>query len=440
MNEDVAFIQEQVDKHHGWFSESLPLIASENLISPLAREMLLSDFQDRYAEGLPGERYYQGNLYVDAVETRVTELAKRLFRCSHADVRPISGTNANLAVLFALAEPGDTIRSVELREGAHISTAKFGAVGVRGCKTVTYPFNRRDMNLDIDGTIKVLREVKPKVALFGQSVFLFPTPLEALRDALDEVGCPAWYDAAHVLGLIAGGTFQDPFREGADVITGSTHKTLPGPQHGILLAEPRHENIAKKPPPRRLPRRRQQPSPARDGRARRHACGAPRVRTHLRGPGGAERPRARAGAVRTRRPRGVRAPRVHALACAGGGRRGARRRRGRGASPRAREHHREQEPHAGRHIPRAPLRHPAREPGAHAAWNEGVEHGGGRRARRARRRHQGGSRRGRAGRRLAPARFPDDPVLLSCRGLRAWTVSDGGSGLGSQSASVRIAP
>jgi len=246
MNEDVAFIQKQVDKHHGWFSESLPLIASENLISPLAREMLLSDFQDRYAEGLPGERYYQGNLYVDAVETRVTELAKRLFRCSHADVRPISGTNANLAVLFALAEPGDTITSVALSDGAHISTAKFGAVGVRGCKTVTYPFNRRDMNLDIDGTIKVLREVKPKVALFGQSVFLFPTPLEALRDALDEVGCPVWYDAAHVLGLIAGGTFQDPFREGADVITGSTHKTLPGPQHGILLAEPRDEKMAKR--------------------------------------------------------------------------------------------------------------------------------------------------------------------------------------------------
>ena len=246
MNEDVAFIQKQVDKHHGWFSESLPLIASENLISPLAREMLLSDFQDRYAEGLPGERYYQGNLYVDAVETRVTELAKRLFRCSHADVRPISGTNANLAVLFALAEPGDTITSVALSDGAHISTAKFGAVGVRGCKTVTYPFDRRDMNLDVDGTIKVLREVKPKVALFGQSVFLFPTPLEALRDALDEVGCPVWYDAAHVLGLIAGGTFQDPFREGADVITGSTHKTLPGPQHGILLAEPRDEKMAKR--------------------------------------------------------------------------------------------------------------------------------------------------------------------------------------------------
>jgi len=246
MNEDVAFIQEQVDRHHAWFSQSLPLIASENLISPLAREMLLVDFQDRYAEGLPGERYYQGNVFVDSVETRVTELAKRLFRCSHADVRPISGTNANLAVLFALAEPGDTITSVALSDGAHISTAKFGSVGVRGCKTMTYPFNARDMNIDVDGTIRFLKEVKPRIALFGQSVFLFPTPLEELRDALDEVGCPVWYDGAHVLGLIAGGAFQDPFREGADVITGSTHKTLPGPQHGILLAEPRDDKLAKK--------------------------------------------------------------------------------------------------------------------------------------------------------------------------------------------------
>lgn len=246
MNEDVAFIQEQVDRHHAWFSESLPLIASENLISPLAREMLLTDFQDRYAEGLPGERYYQGNVFVDAVETRVTDLAKRLFRCSHADVRPISGTNANLAVLFALAEPGDTITSVALSDGAHISTAKFGSVGVRGCKTVTYPFNPRDMNIDVNGTIRLLKETKPKIALFGQSVFLFPTPLDELRDALQEVGCPVWYDAAHVLGLIGGGTFQDPLREGAHVITGSTHKTLPGPQHGILLAEPRDDKMTKR--------------------------------------------------------------------------------------------------------------------------------------------------------------------------------------------------
>ena len=246
MNEDVAFLQDQVDRHHAWFSSSLPMIASENLISPLAREMLLIDFQDRYAEGLPGERYYQGNEYVDAVEVHVTELAKRLFRCRHADVRPISGTNANLAVLFALGEPGHLITTVALSDGAHISTAKFGAVGVRGMRAVTYPFDLDAMNIDVDGTIKVLKATKPEIALFGQSVFLFPTPLKELRDTLQDLGCYVWYDAAHVLGLIAGGKFQDPFREGAEVITGSTHKTLPGPQHGILLAEPRDEKMEKR--------------------------------------------------------------------------------------------------------------------------------------------------------------------------------------------------
>jgi len=246
MNEDLAFLEEQVDRHNSWFAQSLPMIASENIISPLAREMLLSDFGDRYAEGLPGERYYQGNIYVDEVERRVTALAQRLFRCRHADVRPISGTVANLAVLFALTEPGDIVTSVALSHGAHISTAKFGAVGVRSVNNISYPFDVERMNIDVDGADKLIRQVRPKVALFGQSVFLFPSPLKELRDAIQEVGCPVWYDGAHVMGLIAGGQFQDPLREGADVITGSTHKTLPGPQHGILLSDSADEKFIKK--------------------------------------------------------------------------------------------------------------------------------------------------------------------------------------------------
>ncbi len=246
MNEDAAFIVQHVDAHHSWFQNSLCLIASENLMSPLALEMYLSDFGHRYAEGLPGERYYQGNIHTDEVEIRITEMLKRIFRCDHADPRPISGTVANLAVLFALSNPGDTITTVALADGAHISTAKFGAVGVRGVNAVTYPWDEERMTVDVDGAAKLIREVKPKVALFGQSVFLFPTPLRELQDAFQEVGCPVWYDAAHVLGLIAGGKFQDPLREGAHVISGSTHKTLPGPQHGVLLANPMDEKMGKK--------------------------------------------------------------------------------------------------------------------------------------------------------------------------------------------------
>src|SRR6184192_3866100 len=227
MDEHVAFLNEQVDRHHAWFSKSLPMIASENVISPMAREMLVSDFGDRYAEGLPHERYYQGNAFVDEVEDRVVALAKQIFRVRHMDPRLISGTVANMAVYFALLEPGDIMTSVALSHGAHISSAKFGAAGLRGVNNVNYPFDVDRMNIDVDETAKLIRLVKPKVAAFGQSVFLFPTPLRDLRDAFEDAGCHVWYD-------------------GADVLTGSTHKTLPGPQHGILLSDSGDEKFLKK--------------------------------------------------------------------------------------------------------------------------------------------------------------------------------------------------
>ena len=202
--------------HNKWFEESIPMIASENLMSPLAKEMLISDFADRYAEGLPGKRYYQGNIFVDKVEIKATEIAKDLFGADFADVRPISGTVANMAILFAFAEPGDTITTCALAQGAHISTCEFGAFGQRGVKSVNYPFNEESMNIDVDGTIKLLKEVKPKVAQFGLSVFLFPPPLKELQDTFNEIDCLVWEDCAHVLGLIAGGQFHDPLREGVN--------------------------------------------------------------------------------------------------------------------------------------------------------------------------------------------------------------------------------
>ncbi len=242
----AAWVRSRVQAHHEWFAQSLPMIASENLISPLSRELLASDFHDRYAEGHPGKRYYQGCRYIDEVELRCEELARTLFRADYADVRPISGTTANLGVLFALTKPGDTISVVNVAHGAHISSADFGAVGVRGLHRVEYPFDLQKMIVDVDGARKVIRDAKPKVAWFGQSVFLFPTPIDQLQDAFEEVGCAVVYDAAHVLGLIAGGQFQDPLRQGAHVVNGSTHKTLPGPQHGLVVAKPRDDKMRRK--------------------------------------------------------------------------------------------------------------------------------------------------------------------------------------------------
>lgn len=246
MKEDAYWIRDQVKQHTKWFEESLPMIASENIMSPLAKEMMISDFHDRYAEGLPGKRYYQGNIYVDKVELKCLELARKIFKAQFVDVRPISGTVANIAVLFALTQPGDKIATPELASGAHISTAPFGAVGLRGLKSVHYPWDYKNWNLDVDATIKFLQKEKPKVAQFGLSVFLFPTPIKELQDALQEAGCTVWYDAAHVLGLIAGGKFQDPLSEGVDIMSGSTHKTFPGPNHGILIGNGLKEGVEAK--------------------------------------------------------------------------------------------------------------------------------------------------------------------------------------------------
>ena len=118
-----------------------------------------------------------------------------------------------------------------------------GAVGLRGLDLVTYPWDEERMEPDIDAAASLIREEEPKIALFGQSVFLFPTPLEELSQAAHEVGATVMYDAAHVMGLVAGGQFQDPLREGADVMTGSSHKTFPGPQGGFVLSDSEDEKL-----------------------------------------------------------------------------------------------------------------------------------------------------------------------------------------------------
>ncbi len=235
--EEALNLRELAVKHQDFFRKSIPLIASENIMSPLAMEMLITDLGFRYAEGLPHHRYYQGNIFVDQIEDKVMELANKLFRSTQSDPRPVSGTNANTSVIYGLLKPGDKIATPDLSGGGHISAAKFGAVGLRGLDIVTYPYDKETMTILPDEASKMIIREKPKVCLVGQSVFLFPAPLKELQDAFQEVGCRVWYDGAHVLGLIAGKQFQDPLREGAELITGSTHKTLPGPQHGIILGK-----------------------------------------------------------------------------------------------------------------------------------------------------------------------------------------------------------
>jgi len=235
--DDVEYIRKQAKLNNEFFAGSLPMIASENVLSPLCREMLITDFHGRYAEGTPGKRYYEGCEIFDRVEEKAMELAKKLFNCNYADVRPTAGTTANIGVLKALIKPGETACVLDLANGAHISFGKWGGAGVRGINLVSYPFNDEEMNIDIDGAVKLIKKIKPKLCLNGRSVFLFPSPIKELSEAAHEAGAHLVYDAAHVLGLIGGKQFQDPLHEGADLMTGSTHKTLPGPQGGMVLSD-----------------------------------------------------------------------------------------------------------------------------------------------------------------------------------------------------------
>ncbi|MBL6883117.1 MAG: serine hydroxymethyltransferase [Candidatus Thalassarchaeum sp.] len=242
----VTAILNSVNSSGQHYRDSLPMIASENILSPLVAKAVNSDLHGRYAEGLPGKRYYQGCDDFDSIESLGIESAKRVFNCNFTNIQSTSGTVSNIAALKALVKPGETITAVSTADGGHISHARMGAVGVRGLNLVTYPWDIDRMEPDIDASIKMIRETKPNLALFGQSVFLFPTPLKELADAAHEVGAKVMYDGAHVLGLIAGGQFQDPLREGADVMTGSSHKTFPGPQGGLVLSNSSDEKFHRK--------------------------------------------------------------------------------------------------------------------------------------------------------------------------------------------------
>jgi len=234
--ESLKWMQSQVIRHHQRFARSIPLIASENLVSPLAAEMFSSDLHNRYAEGLPGSRYYEGNADYDPIEEHVENLAKKLFDAPFADVRPISGTTANISALFAISSPGDRFMAPELAAGAHISTQRFGAAGLRGLETITYPSIPETMSIDTELAVEMIGRENPDVCYIGQSVYLFPSDVKELVEAAREIDATVMYDAAHVLGLIAGGRFQNPLGDGVDLVCASTHKTLPGPQHGIILA------------------------------------------------------------------------------------------------------------------------------------------------------------------------------------------------------------
>ncbi len=253
--DEYNYIFGLLQEHHDWFKESIPLIASENIPSPAVREALTTDFGNRYAEGWPGERVYAGCRFIDQVEFRCIDLVKRLFNAEFVDVRPISGVVANLAVYTAFTEPGDTLMALSIPSGGHITSGKKelgGTAGaVKGLNVEYLPLDYKELNIDVDKAKAKMKELStkgkpPKFIMFGASVFPFPHPVKELVEIAHSIGATVGYDAAHVAGLIAGGQFQDPLREGADVVSLSTHKTFFGPQHGGVLSWDKYADKIKK--------------------------------------------------------------------------------------------------------------------------------------------------------------------------------------------------
>ncbi len=233
---NVSHIEELIREQNKWRMSTINLIASENVLSNRVRGIMGSDFTHRYAEGHPGERYYQGTQFVDEIEARLKKDIKSLFRCRQADVRPVSGTVANDAVFSRFINPGDIVMVNSTPGGGHISHHKYGSIGKYTKNILNFPLTEDGYHIDVDKTYELVKALEPKVMVLGKSLFLFPEPVEELSGICSKRGVILIYDAAHVLGLIAGRQFQDPLEEGARFITGSTHKTFFGSQRGIVLS------------------------------------------------------------------------------------------------------------------------------------------------------------------------------------------------------------
>ena len=233
---DLEEILNLIKAHNKWrIRECINLIASENVTSPLVNAVYLSDAMHRYAEGLPYKRFYQGARYIDEIEDKVSKLFAKLFDSKHSDIRPISGTIANATVFTALAREGGPAAVVPLPGGGHVSHSKYGVLGRLGLDPIEMPVVYDEVNIDADKAAELIRRSKPRLVVLGASVIIFPHPVKEIAEAAKEVGAGVVFDAAHVLGLIAGGAYPNPLAEGADVISTSTHKTFPGPQGGAVL-------------------------------------------------------------------------------------------------------------------------------------------------------------------------------------------------------------
>ncbi|MBV1697588.1 MAG: serine hydroxymethyltransferase [Hyphomicrobiales bacterium] len=215
--------------------DEIELIASENIVSRAVLEAQGSALTNKYAEGLPGKRYYGGCQFVDIAEQLAIDRAKKLFGCSFANVQPHSGASANAEVFLALMQPGDTFMGLNLAAGGHLTHGSPVNVSGRWFKPVPYGVRRDDHLIDMDEVERLAKEHRPKVIITGGSAYPRIIDFRRFREIAEGVGAYLMVDMAHFAGLVAGGAHPSPFPH-AHVVTTTTHKTLRGPRGGMILA------------------------------------------------------------------------------------------------------------------------------------------------------------------------------------------------------------
>src|SRR5262249_36620011 len=229
-------IADVIGKELGRQRDEIELIASENIVSRAVLEAQGSVLTNKYAEGLPGKRYYGGCQYVDVAERLAIDRVTKLFGCKFANVQPHSGASANAEVFFALLQPGDTFMGLNLAAGGHLTHGSPVNMSGKWFKPVPYGVRRDDHRIDMEEVARLARQHKPKLIIAGGSAYPRIIDFRAFRAICDEVGALLMVDMAHFAGLVAAGVHPSPFPQ-AHVVTTTTHKTLRGPRGGVILSD-----------------------------------------------------------------------------------------------------------------------------------------------------------------------------------------------------------
>ncbi len=232
-------VAEAIQQELGRQRDKIELIASENFVSPAVMEAMGTVLTNKYAEGYPGKRYYGGCEYVDVVEDLARNRAKELFGAEHANVQPHSGAQANMAVYFAVLEPGDTVLGMNLAHGGHLTHGSPVNFSGKMYNFVAYGVDRESHRIDYEEVRKVALEHKPKMIVAGASAYPRIIDFKRFREIADEVGAYLMVDMAHIAGLVATGLHPNPVPY-ADFVTTTTHKTLRGPRGGMILCKEKY--------------------------------------------------------------------------------------------------------------------------------------------------------------------------------------------------------